>query len=74
MEEALDPALEPVLAKQVRYAVMICRSLVAYPANYFQEVCLFLIIFAGALQVFKKSGRMLIRLGDSDIDYSPDFR
>jgi dynein heavy chain len=40
IEEALDPALEPVLGRQV----------------------------------FKKSGRLLIRLGDTDVDYSPDFR
>ncbi len=40
VEEALDPALEPVLAKQV----------------------------------FKNAGRLLIRLGDTDVDYSPDFR
>ena len=24
--------------------------------------------------VFKQSGRLLIRLGDTDVDYSPDFR
>jgi dynein heavy chain len=40
VEEALDPALEPVLGRQV----------------------------------FKQSGRLLIRLGDTDVDYSPDFR
>eukprot|EP00741_Cyanophora_paradoxa_P024436 tig00022075_g23593.t1 len=38
--EHLDPALEPILLKQV----------------------------------FKQAGRLLIRLGDSDVDYSPDFR
>ena len=40
VEEKLDPALEPVLAKQT----------------------------------FKSAGRILIRLGDTDVDYSPDFR
>jgi dynein heavy chain len=40
VEEKLDPALEPILLKQV----------------------------------FKQAGRMLIRLGDTDVDYSPDFR
>jgi len=40
VEERLDPALEPVLQKQV----------------------------------FKNAGRLLIRLGDTDVDYSPDFR
>jgi dynein heavy chain len=40
VEESLDPALEPVLGRQV----------------------------------FKKSGRLLIRLGDTDVDYSTDFR
>jgi len=39
VEEALDPALEPVLQKQT----------------------------------FKQSGRLMIRLGDTDIDYSPQF-
>ena len=38
--EALDPALEPVLQKQV----------------------------------FKQGGRLLIRLGDSDVDYDPNFK
>jgi len=40
VEESLDPALEPVLGRQV----------------------------------FKQSGRLLIRLGDTDVDYSPEFR
>eukprot|EP00960_Hanusia_phi_P050219 760078-Hanusia_phi.AAC.2 len=40
VEEALDPALEPVLSKSV----------------------------------FKQSGRLLIRLGDTDVDYNPDFK
>jgi dynein heavy chain len=40
VEESLDPALEPVLGRQV----------------------------------FKQQGRLLIRLGDTDVDYSPEFR
>ena len=40
VEESLDPALEPVLDRQV----------------------------------FKQQGRLLIRLGDTDVDYSPEFR
>lgn len=40
VEESLDPALEPVLGRQV----------------------------------FKLSGRLLIRLGDTDVDYSPEVR
>jgi len=40
LQEELDPALEPVLLKQL----------------------------------FKQGGRTLIRLGDSDIDYDPNFR
>ncbi|KAK9823491.1 hypothetical protein WJX72_003121 [[Myrmecia] bisecta] len=40
VEETLDPALEPVLLKQV----------------------------------YKQAGRTLIRLGDTDIDYEPNFR
>ncbi|KAG9392138.1 Dynein heavy chain and region D6 of dynein motor [Carpediemonas membranifera] len=40
VEEVLDPALEPILLKQV----------------------------------FKRGGRNLIRIGDTEVDYSPDFR
>eukprot|EP00698_Gefionella_okellyi_P007648 TRINITY_DN186_c0_g2_i1.p1 TRINITY_DN186_c0_g2~~TRINITY_DN186_c0_g2_i1.p1 ORF type:complete len:2597 (+),score=793.21 TRINITY_DN186_c0_g2_i1:164-7954(+) len=40
VEETLDPALEPILQKQI----------------------------------YKSGGRMLIKLGDQEIDYSPDFR
>ena len=40
MGEAIDPALEPVLLKQI----------------------------------FKQNGRQLIRIGDSDVDYDPNFK
>ena len=33
-----------------------------------------LIKLAAVLQVFKQGGRSLIRLGDSDVDYDPNFR
>jgi len=40
VEETLDPALEPILQRQV----------------------------------YKQGGRLLIRLGDQEIDYNPDFK
>jgi dynein heavy chain len=66
VEEELDPALEPVLLKQVGQNSSVCGVGYVLISNA-------LPIFP-SLQTFKKSGQICLRLGDTDVPYSDDFR
>lgn len=66
--ESLDPALEPILLKQVGRWSRDMALIVDFNTSSSSLIKVFV------FQTYQSSGRLLIRLGDTDIDYDEHFK
>lgn len=66
--EELDPALDPVLMRQVMH---VCKMMCNIKLFLLLELCVCVCVYA---QTFKQQGSTVLKLGDTVIPYHDDFK